>query len=107
MQTPGIFEQISGGITSTDSINRWLSTLVPSSANAKQFFTEPPVAWLANIQSVLKGSDAPRHMQIDAIHNAQKRTTGRETQSQSMKPSAPAKRNRNKVPANQKVSASH
>jgi len=73
MPTPKLFEQMSGGIASPDTLNQWLKALVPVEAKSKDFFTQPSAAWLASVQSMLKGSDTLRHMQIDAIHNTQKR----------------------------------
>lgn len=75
MQTPKLFEQITGGIASPDTINQWLKTLLPPDASAKDIFTKPSAAWLASVQSVLTGSDTLRHMQIDAIHNTQQRAS--------------------------------
>ncbi len=75
MQTPNFFKQISAGIGSPDVINQWMKAIVPSGVNRAQSFTQPSAAWLASVQCILKGSDALRHMQLDAIHNAQKRTS--------------------------------
>jgi len=75
MPTPKLFEQATGGVASPDTINQWLSTFAPPNVNEKDFFNRPSTAWLAAVQSVLKGSDVLRHMQIDAIHNARQRTS--------------------------------
>lgn len=75
MPTPKLFEQVTGGAAGPDTINQWLSVFAPTSASGKNFFNRPSTAWLAAVQSVLKGSDVLRHMQIDAIHGAQKRTS--------------------------------
>ena len=75
MATPKLFEQITGGMANPAAVNQWLSTLLPSGRSGKDLFTRPSAAWLNSIQSVLKGSDVLRHMQIDAIHNTQKRAS--------------------------------
>ena len=75
MPTPKLFEQITGGIVNSAAINPWIRALLPSGTHSNLPLTGPSAAWLDSIQSVLEGSDVLRHMQIDAIHNTQKRTS--------------------------------
>jgi len=75
MQTPKLFEQITSGISNPDIIRQWLSAFAPSGEKGKELFAQPPTAWLSGVQLMLRGSDALRQMQLDAIHDTQKRTS--------------------------------
>jgi hypothetical protein len=74
MQTPDIFEQIAHGMGNPKKISQWLKGGWPISANGKAVTAETK-AWIGSVESLLHSAEALRHLQLDAIHKTQKRTS--------------------------------
>jgi Phasin protein len=74
MHTPNLFEQITHGMGDPQKIGQWLKTAWPLAADG-QPADAPAKAWLGSIETLLQGAEALRHMQLDAIHKAQQRTS--------------------------------
>jgi hypothetical protein len=74
MQTPTLFDQITQGIGNSAAVEQWVNAILPPAAKGRDFFRAPST-WVEPVQSLLRGSDSLRHMQLDAIHSAQKNTS--------------------------------
>ena len=74
LQTPDIFEQIAHGMGNPKKISQWLRGAWPSAADGKAV-TSQTEEWIGSVESLLKGAEALRHLQLDAIHKTQKRTS--------------------------------
>lgn len=74
MQTPKSFDPITRGFGNADALNQWVTTVLPSGVKGRDFL-RAPTAWVDSVQSLLRGSDSLRHMQLEAIHTAQKNTS--------------------------------
>lgn len=74
MQTPKLFDQITHGLGNSAAAGQWVNAMLPSGAKGRDFLRTPS-AWAESVQSLLRGSDSLRHMQLGAIHSAQKNTS--------------------------------
>lgn len=75
MHTPNSFEQFARGLANPESFKQWLGPLLPKGTDATALFTQPSTQWLTSVQSMLKGSDTLRHMQIEAINSARRQAS--------------------------------
>ena len=57
------------------NISAGIGPLLPKGTDATALFTQPSTQWLTSVQSMLKGSDTLRHMQIEAINSARRQAS--------------------------------
>ncbi|MEO8101848.1 MAG: hypothetical protein ABI790_04945, partial [Betaproteobacteria bacterium] len=74
MKTHDMLEQFTHGMGDPKQVGEWLKTAWPM-PTAPDAAAAPARVWIGSLESMLKGAEALRHMQLDAIHRVQERTT--------------------------------